>query len=191
MNLINKLKPILPYCLIALISYGFYLIALNFLQFIAKINSDTAVAIIAASASLLISVITVLITKHYERKQEILKELSLKKIPIYQNLIGFFFRIILGEKSGQMPPSEKEIIEFMSKMTEELISWSSDEVLIAFSSFRTNLIQLNDETNKGDPLAIMYEYEQLLQIIRKDLGHANQNFKRGTILKLFLNDIKN
>ena len=36
---------------------------------------------------------------------------------------------------------------------------------------------------------ILFLYENLLMEIRKDLGHKNQGFKRGTLLGLFVNDI--
>ena len=39
------------------------------------------------------------------------------------------------------------------------------------------------------PIEIMFQYEKILNAIRKDLGHKNQGFKRGTLLGMWVNDI--
>lgn len=36
---------------------------------------------------------------------------------------------------------------------------------------------------------ILFEVEELLMAIRKDLGHSNKGISRGKILSLFVNDI--
>jgi hypothetical protein len=37
---------------------------------------------------------------------------------------------------------------------------------------------------------VLFQVENLLIAIRKDLGHKNVGFKKGTILGLFINDIQ-
>ena len=64
--------------------------------------------------------------------------------------------------------------------------WGSDEVVSAYAQFRRASVSNNDHKS---PSNVMFRYENLILAIRKDLGHANKNFKQGDVLSLFINDI--
>jgi len=118
----RKIVTSLLFLLLALIGWGMFEIFKKILAFISNASSEVAVGIIAASASIFISVLTVIITKHFERRHEIIREHRTMKIPVYQKQIGFFFRILLGEKAGEVKATEKEIISFMKDATQEIIA---------------------------------------------------------------------
>jgi hypothetical protein len=143
---------------------------------------------LAASATIIVSIISVLVSKQIERKMIITNELRGKKIPIYEEIIKFIFRITFAEKKGEKPLSEKEVIEKMVKFTQDLVIWGSDEVIDSFFQFRNAGVEMED--NKPS-FEIMFRVEDLLLSIRKDLGHKNKNMKKGKILGLFVNDIQN
>jgi hypothetical protein len=42
---------------------------------------------------------------------------------------------------------------------------------------------------EGEASKKIWDFEDVLKEIRKDLGHSNIGFKRGTLLGLFLNNI--
>lgn len=75
----------------------------------------------------------------------------------------------------------------MAWITEHLVVWGSDDLLLAWNRFRNSSIQAVH--NEGPDFNILFEVENLLLAIRKDLGHANKGVNRGKILGLFINDI--
>jgi hypothetical protein len=85
-----------------------------------SLNSSVAVAIIAAAATVLVSVLSIVLGKVYESRSLIKKEHREKKIPVYEDLIKFMFRILMGTKTDT-PISEKETIEFLSDFTQRAL----------------------------------------------------------------------
>jgi hypothetical protein len=85
------------------------------------------------------------------------------------------------------PLSEKDIVKYMSKFTESLILWGSEEVITSYRTFRK--VFMNRTLNSSLTLEEINILENLLLTIRKDMGHNNKNLQQGDILSLFINDI--
>lgn len=155
-------------------------------QVLASINSSLAVAIIGASATVLVAVLSVVLGKIYEARSLIQKEHREKKIPVYEDLIAFVFRVLMGARTGRSP-SEQEMIEFMMGFTQRVMVWGSDEVLTAWVKWRR--LATSEVEMRSDPMKLMRNYEELILAIRRDLGHRNKGLQSGDILALFINDI--
>jgi hypothetical protein len=101
-----------------------------------NMKSDIAVAIVAAAATITVSIVSLLISKVIESRASITQELRLKKIPVYEDLISTLFKVQFAAKLGEAPMSETELIRFFGNLTERLTIWGSDGVIRAFSDFR-------------------------------------------------------
>ncbi len=139
---------------------------------------------LAASATVFVSVISVLVAKRLEYKATLAKEHREKKIPFYEEFVDFVFRIALSEKLGLEPLTEREMIQQAAKFTQNLIVWGADDVIDAWFRFRNKSVN-----SDGSGVAVMFEIENLLLAIRKDLGHENKGLAPGKVLGLFVNDI--
>ncbi|WP_144993831.1 hypothetical protein [Polystyrenella longa] len=139
---------------------------------------------LTAAATIVVSVISVVVARHLENKANIRKEIREKKVPVYEDLICFMFKVLMAPKTGKKIP-EAEIITFMSDFHQRSIVWASDEVLNAWIRFRGASA---GDNNKEDSSS-MFAYEELLRTIRADLGHKNENLEKGKLLSLFVNDI--
>jgi len=124
--------------------------------------------------------------KAYEGRAIVRKEHREKKIPVYEDLIKFMFRILMGTKTGNTP-TEKEMLDFMSDFTQSIMVWGSDDVLAAWVKWRRTAV--NAEELKANPMKLMLLYEDLILTIRSDLGHKNRSLRTGDVLALFVNDI--
>lgn len=153
-----------------------------------SINPTLGAGMIAASGTVIVTLISVLVSKHFERKAHVLAHLREKKVPTYEKMIDFIFSITFAEKIGKKQPSEKEMIKFIAEITQELVIWGSDDMIDAFYKFRMRSI---DSANgvQQEPAQILYSVENLLLAIRKDLGHSNRNMPKGKLLGLFVNDL--
>lgn len=173
---------------LCVIIWGSFLLLSKLWSIFSTINSTLAAGMIAASATIIVSLISVLVSKHLDRKALIYNQLREKKVPTYVKIIEFIFRITFAEKLGKPSPTEREMIEFFAGITQEIVIWGSDEMLNAFYIFRMSSIDSSKEKSEANLYNTLYAVEDLLLAIRKDLGHSNHNISRGKVLGLFIND---
>ena len=181
----RQFRVILGFLLIGGIAYA-VVVAVRAMIHGISLNPTVGGAVIAATGTVFVSVLSIVLGKVYESRSLIKKEHREKKIPVYEDLIKLMFRIMVGEKTGN-PISEKETIELLSGFTERVMVWGSDEVLAAWVKWRRLLI--NEAAVKANPIQAMFLYEEVLFAIRRDLGHKNKDLKTGDILALFVNDV--
>jgi len=172
--------------LLAGITYGVFVATRATIRVLASLDSDIAVAIVAAAATALVSVLSIVLGKVYESRAMIQKEHREKKIPVYEDLINFMLRILMGTNTGDAP-CEKEMLEFMLGFTQRVMVWGSDDVLAAWVKWRR--LSINEAAMQADPMKLVFFYEELIFAIRRDLAHKNKGLVRGDILVLFVNDI--
>ncbi|MHC4122634.1 MAG: hypothetical protein ACYSSI_03595 [Planctomycetota bacterium] len=153
-----------------------------------NLNTEIGVAVIAACTTVLVSVLSVLISKWLERRAEIRREHRGKKVEIYESFIGIWFDILFASKLGQDTPSEKDTIKKLAPIIRQLVPWGSDEVIRSFVKFRDTASIPEKEQNKQNTIEMFDRFERLLLDIRKDLGHSCKNLKTGDLLKLFIID---
>lgn len=157
-----------------------------FINAFSGLDAKFGAALVAAAGTVIVSVMSVVVSRYLETRATIRKELREKKIPVYEDLISFMFKILMSNKMGK-EVTEFEMIQFMSDFTQRSMVWAADDVLNAWIKFRgasTNESQLND-----NPFVLMFIYEDLIREIRKDLGRKNKDLTKGKLLSLFVNDI--
>lgn len=176
--------------LVCLLAFVMYLLFSKIWTVFSSINPILGAGFVAASATIIVSLISVSVSKHLERKATISAHLREKKIPTYEKIINFIFSITFADKLGKDRLTEKEVIQFVAEITQELVIWRSDDMLEAFYNFRKKSIE-NSQEKQENSYKILFMVEDLFLAIRKDLGHANKKISRGKILGLFINDLPN
>lgn len=185
-NLIAKYSSVLFGLIICtILVWWIYIFLASSFKWFSGLESKVAASIITASAVALVSTAGLIISKQYEHKREIRHEHNKKKIPVYEELIGFTSKIQFAEKLGKEPVTEQEIFEFTATFTSKLVIWGGEDVIKSYCRFR----DMGVETKDSLSVNILFEYENLLCNIRKDLGHKDKSIKRGDILRLFITDI--
>lgn len=188
-NSLEIFYAIIALLLVIITGWGIFLFSKLFLEIFSQLEKEVAASIIAAVSTVLISVLSVILSKNYERRREIRKEQREKKIPVYEELIGFLLKLLLAEKAGKKPPTEKEMAKFFMDFTERLIVWGADDVLKSFQVFREDLV-ISADMPETDHKQTMINLENLMLKVREDLGHKNSNLEKGDVLSLFINDIR-
>ena len=184
-RLMTLLWVIISLVVLAGLVWGLYTVGANLFVYPMMLNPNVAASIIAASATVLMATLSVLLSKYLEIRALVFKEHRDKKIPIYEDLIRFFFRVMFQSKKGK-PLSESDMLNFFEGFVAKVTVWGSDDVVKAFGDFKRRApeIQAGD-----DPKEIIFLSEKLLFAIRRDLGHKNKNLKQGDLLSLFITDI--
>ena len=169
---------------------GIYFVSQWFVGKLAAVDAKLAAALLTASATVIVTVFSVLISKHLENRTAIEAALREKKEPIYQKLIDFVFNITFATKLGKEMPSEKEILQFLADMTRDLVVWGSPEVITEFSRFKNSkLTQVGDGDSSGGAFDLLFSMEEVFKAIRKDLGHKDLILKKGDLLAMYITDI--
>jgi hypothetical protein len=172
--------------LIASLVYGaFELIRIGLTAF-AALDKTLAAAIIAASATVIVSVTTVVLGNVYASRIQVQKENRDRKIPVYEHLLTFFFRFMNSEKTGEVF-DEVELVKFGQEFNRQFMVWGSDAVVSAYVKWR---MYITRQTSPPDPKESLFLLEDLIFAIRRDLGYKNNGLTAGDILAVFVNDVQ-
>ena len=183
---INFLKVLFFLVLIGSVGLGlFYLIRLIYIS-IVGLESDLAIAIITAAATVLVSVVTVVIGKNLEKKREIEQQHRIQKTEIYENFMKGMFKVMNLTKTSSGVISQDELNKFVEEFNRKLILWGGRNVIKEYMKFKKFG---NDVKNKGNT-EILILFEKVLYAIRKDLGHSNLNLVSKDLLSLIIKDIE-
>lgn len=153
------------------------------MQWFSTLQREVATAIITGFGAVVISIVSVLLSKHYERKRSIEEAQRAKKAEIYEDLLKFVFSHVFASKFPDQVPSEVDGMNFFNTFTQRAIVWGSDDVLKQYARWKFSM-------NNPDQNSLVFEMEKLFFEIRKDMGHKNAGLRRGDILKIFTPDIE-
>jgi len=159
---------------------------------IALIRPDATVtaAIIAAVAGAYGSVISLILNRHYERHREseeharlIEEAASAKKVPVYEEFVGFWLDTLFAERMGKPKPTAEDIMQGFVTWTKPILMWGSDEVVRSWGRLRIDMARYGK-----DPQGL-FAFEDFLIMLRRDAGYPDTTVGKGDILRLFVNDV--
>ena len=173
---------VVPLLVVAALGFGLYLFLAALIDKLNSIGSDLSKAIIAGAVTIFAAVVSLVLGKIWEQHLKIKQEIREKKIPVYEEQIKTYFSMMFDEKCGKPKPTDQEIIIAIRGFTEKLIIWGGPKVIKAWSDFR-----LADWQN-SKPEEVFARIENLMRVLREDLGNSNKGLAYGDFIKLFVND---
>lgn len=180
-NVLNTLFGLL------IIGIGIYFLVkliIKFFYWIRSFASNTEAVIVVALITGTLSLLGIVISNIIEYKQNTKRYLYEKKEEAYSEFIEMVYKLQQIQKDGKI--SEKEITKDLISFSQKLTLWGSDEVVRKWIEIRIS--SLNSDSNSINNLFVL---EDIIFLIRKDLGQKNKGLKRGDILSFFINDIDN
>lgn len=180
-NVLNTLFGLL------IIGIGIYFLVkliIKFFYWIRSFASNTEAVIVVALITGALSLLGTVISNIIEYRQNTKRYLYEKKEEAYSEFIEMVYKLQQIQKDGKI--SEKEITKDLISFSQKLTLWGSDEVVRKWIEIRTS--SLNSDSNSINNLFVL---EDIIFLIRKDLGQKNKGLKRGDILSFFINDIDN
>jgi hypothetical protein len=120
-------------------------------------------------------VVAAILQRRWEKRQELERSRREQMSPIYERLVG-----ILKES-----PGEEETSEFFKDLTTKMLLYGPAPIIKEWIEFRLRgMSTASDPTN---PTSLL-NYEKLLLLVRKDLGHDDSELKLGDLLRIYVND---
>ncbi len=176
-----------------------------------SLSQQVAATLITASVTALVSVFGIVESKRREQRREIEQEHRMQKVPIYEDFMSFWFRLLLanqlsaaealdknpqaikrGGRDASAAIGQAEMVSFLVNFTQKIIIWGSDDVVRDYANFRRRVATPDTSVipdDIGSTIQSLLTFEKLLLAIRSDVGHRNKGLKQGDLLSLFVNDI--
>jgi hypothetical protein len=160
---------------------------------ISRLDSEVATAVIAAAATVVVSVVTVTLGRYFERKRQIESDTRLRKIPLYEGFLGLWFRVLYQDRMGDERLTDQDMFRAFADFTKAATVWAPDDVILKWRDVRSRyaaLAETGGVANKAAARERLFLFEELLLAIRRDTGYPNTNLKRGDLLGLFVDNIE-
>lgn len=155
---------------------------------LAALPQPMSSAIVTASATVLVALASVLVTRYFERRSAREREQQSKRIPVYEEFVTGMLDLIGATRPPvkRSEPTPEETYAVFARFTERLIIWGSDAVVREWVDLRASF--LSAETDE-DNIQNLFRLEALFLVIRKDLGLSDKALKPGDLLRLWINDL--
>jgi len=141
------------------------------------------VALITGTVSIIGVIISSIISKIIEYRQNIKRYLYSKKEEPYVEFIEMVYKIQEKTKAGDEYP-EEEMLEDVFSFSKKLTLWGSNKVIRKWLVFRSKSVE-----GKINPTKTLFLLEDIVFEIRKDMGQSKRGLKQGDILRFFVNDV--
>jgi len=146
------------------------------------LEKDQALAFVALGGLVLTPLISFATTRAIEAKKLTGQAALDHKIDLYEGFVDFFVEMMgLG---GDAVLEEAEVVRRMAEMTPAMLIYASNDFLKQWREFK----KLSNQGVEG--AALVFQMENVLKALRKDLGHSSLMSTKGDILAIFVNDIE-
>ena len=158
----SYLLLVLLLAVIAALSWGIW-------RVIDALDPGVAAAVIAAIATVIISVVSLIYQRRWEQRRAIQEAQREHKRGVYEEFIQFLFRIVSD------PPSEDEVQRWAVEFHPKLILWGANEIVTEYGEFRR--ISLFEEVLGARAAALLALHEACANVIEHAYGDSS-----GTLL---------
>lgn len=154
-----------------------------FVNRLSNMDAVVIVALITGSVSILGVVISSIVSKIVEYRQNTKRYLYEKKEEPYSEFIEMVYKI---QEKGKAKENinDEEMLDNIFSFSKKLTLWGSNKVIRKWLAFRKISQEQNDNTEN------LFMLEEIIFEIRKDMGQKKSGLEKGDILAFFVNDIE-
>lgn len=155
----------------------------GFVNRLSNMDAVVIVALITGSVSILGVVISSIVSKIVEYRQNTKRYLYEKKEEPYSEFIEMVYKI---QEKGKAKENinDEEMLDNIFSFSKKLTLWGSNKVIRKWLAFRKISQEQNDNTEN------LFMLEEIIFEIRKDMGQKKSGLEKGDILTFFVNDIE-
>lgn len=155
----------------------------GFVNRLSNMDAVVIVALITGSVSILGVVISSIVSKIVEYRQNTKRYLYEKKEEPYSEFIEMVYKI---QEKGKAKENinDEEMLDDIFSFSKKLTLWGSNKVIRKWLAFRKISKEQNDNTEN------LFMLEEIIFEIRKDMGQKKSGLEKGDILAFFVNDIE-
>lgn len=169
-------STLLGLAIVVALIWGTYWIISSIWDALVSVDTKLAVGIVAAVTTVIGATLTVTIGKYFERKQAVEADFRERKVEIYDEFLGEFFKL----SDGQSNIDNDRLVSFFQEWKRKVIVWGGSEVLRTYIKWMSHL------TSKEPNAESMFLMGDFVLAVRKDLGLSNKGINRKTFVYLIL-----
>lgn len=152
-------------------------------QVTSHMDAVIIVALITGGVSIVGVIVSSIISKVLEYRQETKRYLYEKREEPYSQFIEMVYKLQQKSKNGEGYP-EAEMMNDMVQFSKKLTLWGSSRVIKKWLQFR-------EKSQRPDSAAEnLFVLEDIIFEIRKDMGQKKGKLGKGDLLAFFINDIR-
>lgn len=175
---------VLGFALLLVLLFGAFYLLQTMWNALFVMPPEVAAAFTAATSTILVPTLAYVFNRTLERRREMEVQVQKQKLPVYEEVLAFWFRMLMQDKPGIKKATDVEIVRYLAVSTPKLILWGGDEVMREYSAFKDGPAS-RKVPNPGGIL----QFERVLFAIRKDLGFSNKNLAPGDLVACFSSDV--
>jgi hypothetical protein len=137
-------------------------------------NPNLAIALITGATTIVVSTITVMVGRHYERKREIEAHFRATKLEMYDDFVREFFSLFDG--TGE----EKDLTPFLREWQRKLVLKAGPDVLGSYFDWKTK-IKLDAQSAES-----MFAMDKFFRALRSDVGQSSRGLEKGAFTHMIL-----
>lgn len=150
-------------------------------EFSSNTDAVLVVGMLTAGVSIFSVFMTSIIAKYIDARRQRREYLAQKRELPYAQFIDMVYKIQRNVRQANSY-TEKEMLEDISKFSQQLTLWGSPKVVDKWVQFRENSINPDEARNN------LFILEEVMNEMRKDMGLKKT--QKGNLLAFFVNDIK-
>lgn len=160
--------------------FGAYMIVTGIWTAFSKLKLEIAVAIVAATTTVLVSVLTVVLGKYFERQREVEAHFRDRKLALYEQFLDQFFRLFQEQDQQAKPDDANTLTQFLKEWQKRIVLRGSPGVLKAYFNWKNHVTK---EVPDADSLFLMDEF---FRELRADVGQSSRGLRKGAFSNLIL-----
>lgn len=137
-------------------------------------------ALVAGFFTIVVSTLTVVLGRYYERTRELSALHRDKKIVVYDEFLEGFFNIMHSNAEHSPTDSPPDAVAFLRGFTRKLILWGSQDVINTFLEWHRHMARGVPDANS------ILLTQKFLIAMRADLGHKNDKLDRDLYATVLL-----
>lgn len=138
------------------------------------VNPSLAIALITGATTIIVSTITVMVGRYYERQKEIEAHFRASKLELYDAFIEEFLGLFDGSSS------DKDLTPFLREWQRKLVLKAGPNVLATYFDWKTKLKQDSQSARS------FFAMDKFFRALRADVGQGSRGLEKGAFLHLIL-----
>jgi hypothetical protein len=177
-------SPVLILAAAAVLSLAFALVL------ILTDSLGVSAAILTAAVPVTLGLVGQFVSSDRQNRREIEARLRERKSAVYEEFIRFWMDLMmLKEKREKLVQNQSQLLEEMNNLSKPMMLWASNEVVRSYSEFRRKSSSADSNVQERDSIDTLIRFEQMLLLMREDMGHDPGALRQFDLLSFFVNDI--
>ena len=145
-----------------------------------SLDSNVVIAIITVSGTILVSTLSLIISRYFQQKREREAAHRDKKTEMYDEYLKKLFDLFHKFRDEKYLGNLEELTLFLRDFQRKLVLWANPDTIKSYAEWHKEL------TTPPQRVKVIIKMIDFFSSIRKDLGHSNKGVKREQIARLFL-----